>query len=42
MDMSDISLLNELEKTREMKSEVFLSSGDITKEFRRVPIQAKV
>ena len=28
--------------SRKMKSEVFLSSGDITKEFRRVPIQAKV
>ena len=43
MDMSVISPFNVLEKAREMKSEVFLSSGDITKEFRyRVPTQAQV
>ena len=43
MDMSVISPFNVLEKAREMKSEVFLSSGDITKEFRyRVPIQARM
>ena len=37
MDMSVISPFNVLEKAREMKSEVFLSSGDITKEFRYKP-----
>ena len=42
MDMSVISLLNVLETAREMKSDVFLSSWDITKAFDRVPIQAQV
>ena len=42
MDMSVISLLNVLETAREMKSDVFLSSCDITKAFDRVPIQAQV
>ena len=42
MDMSVISLLNLLETAREMKSDVFLSSWDITKAFDRVLIQAQV
>ena len=42
MDMSVISLLNVLETAREMKSDVFLSSWDITKAFDRVPIQTQV
>ena len=42
MDMSVISLLNVLETAREMKSDIFLSSWDITKAFDRVPSQAQV
>jgi hypothetical protein len=42
MDLSVLALLNVLETAKEWKSDVFLSSWDITRAFDRVPIQAQI
>ena len=42
MDLSVLSLMNVLETAKEWKSDIYLSSWDITKAFDRVPIQAQI
>ena len=38
MDLSVLALMNVLETAKEWKTDVFLSSWDITKAFDRVPV----
>ena len=42
IDLSVVSLMNVLETAKEWKSDIYLSSWDITKAIDRVPIQAQI